>query len=74
MGGDLVTPNAEPTLDELLSEPIVRLLMQGDHTGESEVRQLIARVQTGMVARVDGGAPAGRGADKAQSHKATRVA
>ncbi|WP_164467421.1 hypothetical protein [Caulobacter flavus] len=33
-----------PTLDELLSEPIVRLLMRRDGVEEGEVRKLIAKV------------------------------
>lgn len=33
-----------PTLDELLSEPIVRLLMRRDGVEEGEVRKLIARI------------------------------
>jgi hypothetical protein len=74
MGGDWATPNAEPTLDELLSEPIVRLLMQGDRTGESEVRQLIVRVQTAMMADVDGASPATKRAGKAKNAKVRRFA
>ena len=69
MGSDWALPNAEPTLDELLNEPIVQLLMQGDHTGENEVRQLIARVQTGMAASSDDRVPAAKPAGKT-----TRVA
>lgn len=33
-----------PSLDELLSEPIVRLLMRRDGVEEGDVRKLIARV------------------------------
>jgi len=43
------TSNTEPSLDEVLHDPIVRLLMQGDRTGESEVRQLIERVRTSLA-------------------------
>ncbi len=42
--------NTEPALDDVLHDPIVRLLMQGDHTGESEVRQLIERVRKSLPA------------------------
>ncbi len=41
--------NAEPSLDDVLGDPIVRLLMQGDRTGESEVRKLIERVRASLV-------------------------
>ena len=41
--------NAEPSLDEVLSDPIIRLLMQGDRTGESEVRKLIERVRASLT-------------------------
>lgn len=51
------TSNTEPSLDEVLHDPIVRLLMQGDHTGESEVRQLIERVRASLGA-VDDDEPA----------------
>jgi len=65
------TPNAEPSLDEILEDPIVRLLMQGDHTGESEVRQLIARVRDSL-AKPDDGEPAV--ARKAKPRGTTRAA
>lgn len=69
--------NAEPSLDEILEDPIVRLLMQGDHTGESEVRQLIERVRISLAqSNDDEPAPTARKAQskKAQSKKATRAA
>lgn len=47
------TSNVEPSLDDLLSDPIVRLLMQGDRTGESEVRKLIERVRIGLAVTGD---------------------
>lgn len=47
--------NAEPSLDDVLGDPIVRLLMQGDRTGESEVRKLIERVRTSLAASDDDG-------------------
>jgi hypothetical protein len=47
--------NAEPSLDEVLGDPIVRLLMQGDRTGESEVRKLIERVRTSLASTDDVG-------------------
>jgi len=74
MGSDWTMPNAEPTLDELLNEPIVRLLMQGDHTGENEVRQLIARVQTGMASSGDDETSAAKPAGGTGAKKAARVA
>lgn len=42
--------NAEPTLDEILDDPIVRLLMRGDGTGTNEVRRLIERVRAALGA------------------------
>ena len=69
--------NAEPSLDEILEDPIVRLLMQGDNTGESEVRQLIERVRISLVQSEDGepAAPTRKTqSKKAQSKKATRAA
>ncbi|WP_165799207.1 hypothetical protein [Caulobacter zeae] len=44
MRDDLGLDDPPPTLDELLSEPIVRLLMRRDGVEEGEVRKLIARV------------------------------
>ena len=41
--------NAEPSLDDVFSDPIVRLLMKGDRTGESEVRKLIERVRISLA-------------------------
>ena len=35
----------EPTLDDLLAEPIVRLLMQRDGVDEAELRALVDRVR-----------------------------
>jgi len=74
--------NAEPSLDEILEDPIVRLLMQGDRTGESEVRQLIDRVRVSLVqSNDDEPTPTARKAHsrkaktrKTQSKKATRAA
>ena len=60
--------NTEPSLDDVLRDPIVRLLMQGDQTGESEVRKLIERVRTSLTVTGDGGA-----ADPAPRRKAKRI-
>ena len=65
--------NAEPSLDEILKDPIVRLLMQGDRTGESEVRQLIERVRISSIQSDDGG-PLAKSARKAQPKKSIRAA
>ena len=66
--------NAEPSLDELLDDPIVRLLMQGDRTGESEVRQLIERVRKSLIATGDDGATASAPRRKVKRIKKTRAA
>jgi len=67
--------NAEPSLDEVLHDPIVRLLMQGDRTGESEVRQLIERVRTSLAVPVEaGGEGAGAPARKKKRSRKTRAA
>jgi len=49
MSTDWEASNAEPSLDDVLSDPIIRLLMQGDRTGESEVRKLIERVRVSLA-------------------------
>lgn len=36
---------AEPSLDEVLDDPIVHLLMRGDGTGVNQVRELITQIQ-----------------------------
>ena len=40
----------EPTLDELLAEPIVRQLMQRDRTDEAVTRQLLQQIATASAA------------------------
>jgi hypothetical protein len=65
--------NAEPSLNEVLEDPIVRLLMQGDRTGESEVRQLIERIRISLVHSGDDG-PSAKPARKARPKKTTRAA
>ena len=68
--------NAEPSLDDVLGDPIVRLLMQGDRTGESEVRKLIERVRTSLATAGDDGgivsAPARPGRPAHNANKAKR--
>jgi hypothetical protein len=39
------TCNEEPRLDELLAEPVVRLMMARDHVEEAAIRQLAAWVR-----------------------------
>ena len=77
MSASWETSNVEPSLDDLLSDPIVRLLMQGDRTGESEVRKLIERVRIGLAATGDDAqtvsAPA-RPARKAKRPRKSRTA
>jgi len=69
--------NAEPSLEEVLGDPIVRQLMQGDRTGESEVRKLIERVRISLAETGDDGpavsSPA-RPARKAKRRSKTRAA
>ena len=45
--------NAEPSVDEILDDPIVRLLMRGDGVGENEVRRLIETVREGLGAAME---------------------
>jgi len=66
--------NAEPSLDDVLHDPIVRLLMQGDRTGESEVRQLIERVRTSLGAVGDDGPAAAVPPRKKKRPNKTRAA
>lgn len=37
--------NEEPNLDQLLAEPMVRLVMAGDRVEEAEVRRIAAEVR-----------------------------
>lgn len=37
--------NREPTLDEILAEPIVRQIMKRDGWQEAEIRQLVGKVE-----------------------------
>ncbi len=55
--------NAEPSVDEILDDPIVRLLMRGDGVGENEVRRLIETVREGLAAAME--TTASDGADEA---------
>lgn len=41
--------NEEPSLDELLAEPIVRLVMARDRVDEVRIRQLAAQVREGRL-------------------------
>jgi len=66
--------NAEPSLDEVLHDPIVRLLMQGDRTGESEVRQLIERVRTSLAVPSEDGTAGPASPRKAKRPRKTRAA
>lgn len=45
--------SAEPSVDEILDDPIVRLLMRGDGVEENEVRRLIETVREGLGAAKD---------------------
>jgi hypothetical protein len=44
------TKNEEPTLDEMLDEPIVRLVMARDRVDEHEVRRLAIAAAKGRLA------------------------
>ncbi len=55
--------NAEPSVDEILDDPIVRLLMRGDGVEENEVRRLIETVREGLSAAME--TAASDGADEA---------
>lgn len=45
--------NSEPSLDEILDDPIVQLLMVGDETGPNEVRALVEKVRAALDATVE---------------------
>jgi len=48
------TKNEEPTLDELVAEPIVRLLMGRDRVREEDVRRLLrAAAKVRLVCQID---------------------
>ncbi len=51
--------SAEPSVDEILDDPIMRLLMRGDGVGESEVRRLIETAREGLGAALEAAAPDG---------------
>lgn len=46
----------EPPLDEVLSDPVVQLIMQADHLEPAEVRRLLAAVRRHLAAPLDPGA------------------
>jgi hypothetical protein len=41
--------NEEPSLDEILAEPIVRLLMARDGVDEAEIRRLVQELKCGVA-------------------------
>ena len=50
MNGILSQIKTEPELDDILDDPIVRLLMRGDGIGENDVRRLVEKVRTALGA------------------------
>ena len=44
----------EPSLDEILAEPIVQILMQRDRTASADLRRLAARVRQRLGAEPQG--------------------
>jgi hypothetical protein len=46
-----LTKGCEPTLDELLADPIIRMLMARDGVSEAAIRQLADKIQNGIRAR-----------------------
>ena len=50
MTGILTQIRTEPELDDILDDPIVRLLMRGDGIGENDVRRLVEKVRTALGA------------------------
>jgi hypothetical protein len=50
MSGILTQMKTEPELDDILDDPIVRLMMRGDGIGENDVRRLIEKVRTALGA------------------------
>ena len=62
-------PSDEPTLDQLLAEPIVQQLMRSDRTNEAAIRHL---VQETAVARRALQAPGGSGTDDSDTDDSSR--
>ncbi len=54
MSGILTQMKTEPELDDILDDPIVRLMMRGDGIGENDVRRLIEKVRTALGATLAG--------------------
>ena len=46
-----LTKACEPTLDELLADPIVQMLMASDGVSETAIRRLAGKIQNGISAR-----------------------
>ena len=45
--------SAEPSVDEILDDPIIHWLMRGDGVEENEVRRLIETVRDGLAAAME---------------------
>lgn len=47
-------PGLEPSLDEVLEDPIVRLIMQRDGIAQDEVTRLVERARAGLRQAIAG--------------------
>jgi len=56
--------NSEPSLDELLSDPIARLLMQRDRLRPDQVRSCLGALRHPTTEPKDGGGEIGRDAQR----------
>ena len=55
----------EPSLEEVLSDPVVQLIMRADHLKPAEVRRLLEATQRERATPVDAGSSARNSADPA---------
>jgi hypothetical protein len=56
-GSHLASSPCEPSLDELLADPIVRLVMQQDGVTENAIRRLAMRFEASRLRAQQGAAP-----------------
>jgi hypothetical protein len=54
--GAYACAGAEPALEEMLSDPVIQLIMQADHLKPAEVRRLLEAARRSLVIPVDPGA------------------
>jgi hypothetical protein len=54
--GAYARAGAEPPLEEMLSDPVIQLIMQADHLEPAEVRHMLEATRRSLVVLVDPGA------------------